>query len=128
MCSQGESKQAPLPHTISGSGLSAPNWLTSWGLKTVCVGSEASANIRALYGPVPPSSITRLLIISDQAGFMISSVNNIRNKWRFRIMYFLVCIYLRYCPQVNRRFSAQCYLAFVEYVLIDSAVLLARNK
>src|SRR5690554_6891378 len=113
MCSQGESKQAPLPHTIRGSGLSAPNSLIFWGLNTVCVGSDASASMRALCGPVPPSSTTRLLMISDQAGFMITSVNNIKNRWRFLIMYVLVCIYLRYCPQVNKRFSAQCYFAFV---------------
>jgi hypothetical protein len=59
MCSQGELAQAPFPHTIIGSLLFFAAAFKSEGLKTVWVGRELSETIRALKGPVPPSSTTR---------------------------------------------------------------------
>src|SRR5215213_5572366 len=66
-CSQGELAQAPFPHAIMGSLFFCPKTLISAGLKTVCVGSVVSASIKALYGPVPPSSIVLEVSLSAEA-------------------------------------------------------------
>ena len=55
-CSHGESVQAPLPHTSTGSGLLLSNTERSCGLKIVWVVREPSVTITALYSPVPPFS------------------------------------------------------------------------
>src|SRR5690606_23669960 len=75
-CSQGESKQAPLPHTSSGNAFFSLKILISCGAKTVWVGSEGSVIIKALYFPVPPFSITRETISSASKGLAQDNINN----------------------------------------------------
>src|SRR5690349_16460470 len=57
-CSQGEFAHAPFPQAMMGSLFFPPKLLISFGLNTVCVGNVLSVSIKALNGPVPPSSTT----------------------------------------------------------------------
>src|SRR5512139_2102997 len=67
-CSHGELAHAPFPHATIGSFILSLNALRSFGRKTVCVASALSEAITALYGPVPPSSITRMAISAEATG------------------------------------------------------------
>ena len=67
-CSHGEFAQAPLPQAMIGSLFLPPKAIRSVGRNTVCVGSLLSDAIKALKGPVPPSSIIRLAVSVDATG------------------------------------------------------------
>src|SRR5690349_18442806 len=55
-CSHGELAHAPLPQAIMGNLFFPPKGTRFPGRNTVCVRSELSWIISALYGPDPPSS------------------------------------------------------------------------
>src|SRR5690606_32945796 len=86
-CSQGESKQAPLPHTINGRLFFPLNPSIFFGLKMVWVGREASVSISALNLPVPPFSITREAASCAKDGAVTDKMSN--NKTYF---IFFMCV------------------------------------